>query len=294
VTATSFEDALRAAGAATALVDTVVAASRQGNATAASSPASSAASSAAGTAAFCITRPPGHHATRDTPLGYCLLNNVALAARHAQRKHRLERVLILDFDLHHGNGTAAIFAKDPSVLFVDTHEAFSIYPPPYAGGAAEDVGEGPGRGATINIPLPRAWAGPRSARCSWMEAWSCRAGRHAALLLNLIFACMPFSPLPAGYAGERCMLSVYDSIIAPAVERFCPDIILVSAGFDAHWKDPFQGLQLRRAPGLLRGCVCNGHERDRLYWRCYASSGGGWRGAAALGASAAQQTSCRA
>ena len=157
VTATSFEDALRAAGAAIALVDAVVAASRQAGPTAASSPACSAASSpAAGTAAFCITRPPGHHATRDTPLGYCLLNNVALAARHAQRKHGLERVLILDYDLHHGNGTAAIFAEDPSVLFVDTHEASSIYPPPYAGGAAEDVGEGPGRGATINVPLPRA------------------------------------------------------------------------------------------------------------------------------------------
>lgn len=245
VTPTSFEDALRAAGSACALVDAVVAASRgaeasgacasggaasvsggaEGKQAGASSPttvlgglsSAAAAEQQAGqgagtgqqrqgaggaTAAFSLCRPPGHHATADTPLGYCLFNNVALAARHAQRVHGLGKVMILDFDLHHGNGTADIFANDPSVLFIDSHEASSIYPPPFAGGSVEDVGEGAGRGTTINIPMPR-------------------------------------------YAGERCMLHVFDRVIAPAAERFRPNLILVSAGFDAHYLDPFQGLQLR-------------------------------------------------
>ncbi|KAL4422935.1 hypothetical protein ABPG75_009132 [Micractinium tetrahymenae] len=237
VTGSSFDDALRAAGAACTLVDAVVAAScvqqaqqaqqaqqqqqKAGSASApapptpglpsslgaASSPSSAAAASAstplgAGTAAFSICRPPGHHATADTPLGYCLFNNVALSARHAQRVHGLAKVLILDFDLHHGNGTADIFASDPSVLFIDTHEASSVYPPPFAPAGAEDVGEGLGRGATINVPLPR-------------------------------------------YAGDASMMHVFDGVVAPAAERFRPDIILVSAGFDAHWRDPFQQLQLR-------------------------------------------------
>lgn len=231
VTGTSFTDALRAVGAATSLVDAVVANSRaqqaqQGvssgapaphtpgpvpaagvagsppAAASAAPPAAVAESVAGGTAGFCITRPPGHHATADTPLGYCLFNNVALAARHAQRAHGLAKVMILDFDLHHGNGTADIFASDPSVLFIDTHEASSIYPPPFSPAGAADVGEGAGRGTTINVPLPR-------------------------------------------HAGEACILSVFDSVIAPATRRFRPDIILVSAGFDAHWRDPFQQLQFR-------------------------------------------------
>lgn len=226
VTGSSFEDALRAAGAACALVDAVVAASRAQQAqqrmashaaapappTPGLAPSPGVASSPpasppvrlprAGTAGFSICRPPGHHATADTPLGYCLFNNVALAARHAQRAHGLAKVLILDFDLHHGNGTADIFADDSSVLFIDTHEAASIYPPPFAPAGAEDVGRGPGRGTTINVPLPH-------------------------------------------YAGGASMLRVFDGVVAPAAERFQPDIVLVSAGFDAHWRDPFQQLQLR-------------------------------------------------
>ncbi|MBK8027835.1 MAG: histone deacetylase [Chloroflexi bacterium] len=97
-----------------------------------------------------VVRPPGHHAMPGRAMGFCLLNNVAVAARHAQRAHGLERVLIVDYDVHHGNGTEAIFYDDPSVLFISTHQAH-IYP---GTGAIGDVGTGKGTGFTLNIPMP--------------------------------------------------------------------------------------------------------------------------------------------
>ncbi|GAB4819942.1 hypothetical protein N2152v2_006988 [Parachlorella kessleri] len=219
VTSTSFEDALQArkrwqhhaasaAGIAISLTEAVTQASRAGSCS---------------TSAFAITRPPGHHATADTPLGYCLFNNVALAARHAQQHLGLKKVFILDFDLHAGNGTCDIFYDDPSVLFVDTHERHSIYPPPFIAGDVGDIGEGRGRGATINIPLPRS-------------------------------------------AAKASMLTVFDEVIGPAAERFRPDLVLVSAGYDAHWRDPFQQLQLRSSTyhalasrlKALAGRLCGG------------------------------------
>ena len=100
--------------------------------------------------AFCIVRPPGHHATADRGMGFCLFNNVALAARHAQQRYGIERVLIADYDVHHGNGTQDIFYADGSVLFFSTHQH-----PWYPGtGPAEETGEGAGEGATINRPFP--------------------------------------------------------------------------------------------------------------------------------------------
>lgn len=100
--------------------------------------------------AFCVVRPPGHHASAAVGMGFCLFNNIALAARHAQQRHGAERVLIVDWDVHHGNGTQDIFYRDGSVLFFSTHQS-----PWYPGtGAASERGEGPGAGKTINCPFP--------------------------------------------------------------------------------------------------------------------------------------------
>ena len=99
--------------------------------------------------AFAALRPPGHHALADQAMGFCLLNNVAIATRYVQERHGVERVLIVDWDVHHGNATQAIFYRDPSVLFFSTHQ-YPYYP---GTGAAHEVGEGAGRGTTINVPL---------------------------------------------------------------------------------------------------------------------------------------------
>ncbi|MBS1854299.1 MAG: histone deacetylase [Acidobacteria bacterium] len=100
--------------------------------------------------AFCAVRPPGHHATASRGMGFCLLNNVALAARHAQKRHGVGRVLIVDWDVHHGNGTQEIFYEDGSVFFFSTHQ-WPLYP---GTGRADETGEGAGEGATMNVPLP--------------------------------------------------------------------------------------------------------------------------------------------
>lgn len=147
--------------------------------------------------AFAATRPPGHHAVPDMAMGFCLLANVSLAVRHAQKQHGISKVMIVDYDVHHGNGTQEIFYADPNVLFLSTHQS-----PWYPGtGMIEETGTGPGVGATINVPLP------------------------------------------AG-VGDKGFSAVYEQIVWAAARRFQPELILVSAGFDSHWRDPLGQLKL--------------------------------------------------
>ena len=126
----SWEAAKRATGCALAAVDAVM--------------------SGKAANAFCAVRPPGHHATADRGMGFCVVNNIAIAARHAQQRHGIERVLIVDWDVHHGNGTQDIFYDDGSVFFCSTHQ-WPLYP---GTGGASETGTGPGKGATLNGPLP--------------------------------------------------------------------------------------------------------------------------------------------
>jgi acetoin utilization deacetylase AcuC-like enzyme len=144
--------------------------------------------------AFCGTRPPGHHAERARAMGFCLFNNAAIAARQAQRTHGAERVAIVDFDVHHGNGTQDIFWSDKSVLYASSHQ-WPLYP---GTGAASETGE---HDNIVNLPLP-AGTGPQGFR--------------------------------AGFEG----------VILPRVDAFEPDLIVISAGFDAHRRDPLASLDL--------------------------------------------------
>jgi acetoin utilization deacetylase AcuC-like enzyme len=107
--------------------------------------------------AFCVVRPPGHHASAARGMGFCVFNNIAIGARHAQRRHRIDRVLIVDWDVHHGNGTQDTFWSDGSVLFFDTHQS-PLYP---GTGGADETGEGKGQGRIINCPLPAGTGGKR-------------------------------------------------------------------------------------------------------------------------------------
>jgi len=144
-----------------------------------------------------LTRPPGHHATTDRGMGFCLLNNVALAAEHLLRNKGASRVAIVDLDLHHGNGTQDIFWKRRDVFYISTHQS-PLYP---GTGHLNDVGAGPGEGYTANFPLPPA-------------------------------------------TGDEGFLYILESYIVPILDRFEPDMILISYGFDTHWMDPLGHLQL--------------------------------------------------
>lgn len=147
--------------------------------------------------AFCLVRPPGHHATPDRGMGFCLFNNVAIGTRVAQKEGGLERALIVDFDVHHGNGTQDVFFRDPSVLYFSTHQ----YPHYPGTGHWRETGVNQGDGTTFNVPLPPG-------------------------------------------VGDTGYTAVFRSLLWPAVHRFRPQFILVSAGFDAHWSDPLASMLL--------------------------------------------------
>ena len=144
--------------------------------------------------AFCAIRPPGHHAEADAPMGFCLFNNAVIAARQAQRVHGAARVAIVDWDVHHGNGTQAIVWSDPSILYCSTHQ-MPLYP---GTGAMSETGCG-----------------------------------------NIVNA-----PLAAESGGAEFEQAFADRVL-PALHAFAPDLIVISAGFDAHWRDPLANLNLR-------------------------------------------------
>ncbi|MEB4210428.1 histone deacetylase family protein [Mycobacterium sp. 94-17] len=172
----TWEAALRGVGATLQAVDRVLAGDAQN--------------------AFVACRPPGHHAETERAMGFCLFNNISIGARHAQRKHGLAKVAIVDFDVHHGNGTQQIFYSDPSVLYASTHQ-MPLFP---GTGAARETGAG-------NI-------------------------------FN--------SPLAPGDGGAELRAAFQDRIL-PALQAFSPELIIVSAGFDAHQRDPLGSLTMTTA-----------------------------------------------
>jgi acetoin utilization deacetylase AcuC-like enzyme len=164
---------------------------------------------------FSAARPSGHHAEPDRAMGFCLFNNVAVAAELAIRELGAERVFVLDWDVHHGNGTAEAFRRRPDVLFVSIHQA-GIYP---GSGSSSDFGSGAGQGYTINLPVP--------------------AGSE-----------------------EELWLSLLEHVVVPVAASFDPDLVLVSAGFDAHRDDPLAGCRLEASSFAQMACQVRDLSRE--------------------------------
>jgi len=175
--ARSYETALLAAGGVLALVDRVQSGELENG--------------------FALVRPPGHHAEAGRAMGFCLFNNVAIAAAYARKKYGLERVLVIDWDVHHGNGTQASFYATPETLYFSSHR-YPFYP---GTGAVDEIGEGEGKGYTVNVPM-------------------------------------------RGGMGDGEIVPAFQRLLLPIAEQYSPQLVLVSAGFDAHRLDPLGGMQV--------------------------------------------------
>jgi acetoin utilization deacetylase AcuC-like enzyme len=147
--------------------------------------------------AFCAVRPPGHHALRDRAMGFCFFNNIAITARHLLTTHNLSRIAIVDWDVHHGNGTQDAFYSESSVFYFSVHQ-FPLYP---GSGRASETGAGPGQGYTLNVPIPSS-------------------------------------------STDTDLERIFKEDLRPAMDRFKPEFILISAGFDGHRDDPLAGTLL--------------------------------------------------
>jgi acetoin utilization deacetylase AcuC-like enzyme len=164
---------------------------------------------------FCGLRPPGHHAETATAMGFCIFNNVAVAAQHALDKHGVDRVLVLDWDVHHGNGTNDIFHATDSVLYASIHQS-PLYP---GTGAISDVGSGAGEGYTVNLPVP-----PGSGADEW--------------------------------------LSLVGHVVVPIARSYRPQLLLISAGFDAHRDDPLANCMLTEEDYAAMAAAMRGLSRE--------------------------------
>jgi acetoin utilization deacetylase AcuC-like enzyme len=169
--------------------------------------------------AMALLRPPGHHAEKGMAMGFCLFNNVAIAARYAQQNYEVEKVAIIDFDVHHGNGTQHIFESDPTVMYISLHQ-YPFYP---GSGSADEIGSGNAKGTTVNYPLNIG-------------------------------------------VGDDEFIDIFNNSLSDKVLKYNPDLIIVSAGFDAHINDPIGGLSvttegyqnISKTINQLAGEVCGG------------------------------------
>ena len=169
--------------------------------------------------AMALLRPPGHHAEKGMAMGFCLFNNVAIAARYTQQNYEVEKVAIIDFDVHHGNGTQHIFESDPTVMYISLHQ-YPFYP---GSGSADEIGSGNAKGTTINYPLNIG-------------------------------------------VGDDEFIDIFNNSLSDKVLKYNPDLIIVSAGFDAHINDPIGGLSvttegyqnISKTINQLAGEVCGG------------------------------------